>query len=133
MAKAKSTVDELRAAVDEYFEKCRSEKVPDVYGKTVVEVPRPPSMEGLALHLGIHRATLYRYADGTVAGDSGDTLGEDVEARDSLRDIITRAKDRMYKTHTRALHWAATMTAQRPCALAAWVKRLRKRSSIPAL
>lgn len=92
------TPDELEQLIDEYFAKCANEEVMAVVGKTKITLPRMPTIEGLALHLGLGRATLYRWLEGeygaTTEGPGGETV-PDKEAQQRVRDMLARAKDRI--------------------------------------
>lgn len=66
------SVDELERAIDEYFEICDGEPRRDDDGCIILDkygnprytvVPKPYTLEGLALHLGISVRTLANYSD----------------------------------------------------------------------
>lgn len=60
------TVEELELAIDGYFQKCDQvkSKVTTKAGKEIeVSNPDPYTLEGLAVHLGIDRRTLFNYSN----------------------------------------------------------------------
>ena len=65
------SVDELEKAIDEYFELCSGKPLRDDDGVILldkngnpryIEVPEPPTIEGLALHLDVTPQTISNYA-----------------------------------------------------------------------
>lgn len=64
------TVAELEKAIDEYFSQCVDEIIKDENGVPVMKngsigiIPHPPTVAGLALHLGFDdRRSIYDYKD----------------------------------------------------------------------
>ena len=78
------TVDELQAAIDQYFEDCKGKPLlddygsADKYGNPIIVDAKPPTITGLALALGFtNRQTLLNY-----------------QGKKQFLDTITRAKAR---------------------------------------
>ena len=93
----KLTLQQLESGIEEYFKICKETKVTAVIGKQLVEIPKPPLIQGLLLHLGIDDNTWYRYADGEFPVDPK-TLkdGETVESvQKYVREIIGCARQRI--------------------------------------
>lgn len=83
------TVEELQAAVDQYFDECdnRMKEIHTKEGEAVaITVPEPYTMSGLAYALGISRQTLIDY-----------------ENRDEYVDTIKRARARVERDVERRL------------------------------
>lgn len=85
---AKLSPDELEQKTEAYFQECKDTLVDGVSGKTVIKLSRPPTVEGMALHLGINRDTLYAYKNGEYPSEDKDT-------QKRVSGIITRAIERM--------------------------------------
>ena len=85
---AKLTPDELEQKTEAYFQECKDTLIDGVSGKTVIKLSRPPTVEGMALHLGINRDTLYAYKNGEYPS-------EDKDIQKRVSGTITRAIDRM--------------------------------------
>lgn len=83
----KYTPEELEKKVEEYFDYCKNTMVEAVVGKQVIQVSKPPHIIGLALYLGMHRDTIYRYLNGDYRGSE--------EAQNKVSDILSRARDRI--------------------------------------
>lgn len=83
------TPEELQAAVDDYFQWVEDnplEVEESSVGKQVtIRRHRPCTIEGLATHLDVHRATIYNYGDR--------------EGYEAYFDIITRAKQKIVNSH----------------------------------
>src|SRR5690606_33495659 len=80
------TPEELQAAIDSYFETCDRETIA-VFHKQLdrktgspvtMDVSKPYTVEGLAIHLGVHRETILNYRD-----------------RPEFFDIIMRAREKI--------------------------------------
>ena len=93
----KLTLEQLRDGIEEYFKLCKETKVTAVIGKQLVEISKPPLIQGLLLHLGIDDNTWYRYGDGEFPVDPKKLKeGETVESiQKQVRDIIGCARQRI--------------------------------------
>ena len=94
---AKLTVEQLEHGLEEYFQLCKETKVTAVIGKQLVEISKPPMIQGILLHLGIDDNTWYKYADGDYPVDPQSLKeGETVESiQKYVKDIIGCARQRI--------------------------------------
>ena len=96
MPKALTDPDKLAAAVEAFFSECESSRIErDLKnGGIQVRYRKPATVAGLAVYLGISRATLYRYMTETECTTvDGDDMSRDVY--NTIRDILARARDRI--------------------------------------
>lgn len=89
----KLTVDEIAARIDGYFDACDKTEVNMVAGKALVPIRKPYTVAGLAVHLGVHRATYHRWATGQHPQDVSDAdmalidAQRGTQAIDSLHEV----------------------------------------------
>jgi len=85
------TPEELERRIAEYFELCEASKkeLELKSGDIVTRYMKPPSMVGLACHLGVSRQALYMWLDGEYL----ERL--DGEAKTRVLDMLSRARDRI--------------------------------------
>ena len=84
---------ELDKRIDEYFDHCAATRTERALKSGDVRIRQEwPTMIGLARWLGIGKATLYRYLDGTALSD-----GSKVPAAEQqrMRDAVAGARDRV--------------------------------------
>ncbi len=82
------TPEGLEKAVEAYFDMCKKTTAEAVSGRSVVQLSKPPTMEGLCTYLGLSFSTIRRYFNGEYPG-------EDEESRRRVADCMERARDYM--------------------------------------
>jgi hypothetical protein len=108
MARPTKLTEELVAKAGEYLDTCEDKFTVVGEGKatTVIQEVNLPTIEGLALHLGLHRDTIYEWekvpeAEALVPDELTETaIGEAAEQyrlREEFSDIVTRVRQEQAK------------------------------------
>lgn len=86
-----TNASELAARIEAYFDQCMSSKreYPLKNGSVQVRYTKPPTIAGLAVHLGVHKDTVYSY----MSAES--KTGVSSETTKDIAETLTRARDRI--------------------------------------
>ena len=87
----------LEEKIAEYFQKCDDSKEEIILKSNDKRIRQElPSMVGLAVYLGVSKASLYEYLDGKYDSDDSDAdNGNADKYTEQYSDILARARDRI--------------------------------------